>query len=231
MKNLNLLLLFLLGISSSVNAQCISGDCINGSGIWEWESGAVYTGEFEDGNRHGYGHYSFKNGDTYTGEWKNNERHGYGVFHYNGSEKGYKSYAGEWKKNNRSGMGIMTYKNETTIAKFGVWENNKYLYKYKDVGCLKGDCYNGEGVYVWEDGSRYEGNFENGKRSGNGTYYYSGGAKYIGNHANGSRNGQGTYFYPSGNKYTGEWKDEVRVGTGFFYTKEELKELNSFAKD
>lgn len=225
MKNLNLLL-FLFGISSSINAQCISGDCINGFGTWKWH-GAVYTGEFKDGNRNGYGHYSFSSGNTYTGEWKNNERHGYGVYNYH--EEGYKTYAGEWVAGVRTGMGIMYYDDEQISPKFGMWQKNDYLYKYENTGCLKGDCYNGYGIYTWNDGSRYEGNFKNGDRNGQGVYYYNSGAKYIGEQKNDSRNGIGTYYYPTGNKFVGEWKNEHKV-TGIMYSKDGIKEINPLTK-
>ena len=155
MKKVNLLLLFLLGfVSQNVNAQCINGNCINGQGTWKWESGSIYTGEFKNSTRNGYGQYRFKNGAIHIGEWQNNERHGYGVYYYNARSK-YKVYAGEWKESERSGIGIIEFKNDVP-AKFGVWKGNQFLYVYKDTGCIDGDCYTGQGTYVWEDGSRYE---------------------------------------------------------------------------
>ena len=76
---------------------CISGDCDNGSGTWRWESGATYTGEFENGIRNGYGYFRFSNGDEYIGNWKNSRRHGYGVYFYNNKNNTkHKKYAGEW---------------------------------------------------------------------------------------------------------------------------------------
>lgn len=227
MKNLSLLLFF-FGISSSIHAQCVAGNCLDGYGTWKWESGSVYTGEFKDNKPNGYGHYTFSNGDTYTGEWKNNERHGYGVYNYSNKE-GYKSYAGEWKAGARSGMGIMYYKDEKISPKFGMWENNNFLYKYETTGCVEGDCEHGKGVFVWNDGSRYEGDFKNGERNGTGVYYYNSGAKYVGEQKNGGRNGVGTYYYPNGDKFIGEWKDERKV-TGVMHTKDGIKELNSSAK-
>ncbi|MFK7951192.1 MAG: MORN repeat-containing protein [Saprospiraceae bacterium] len=223
MKKVNLFLFFLLGfVTQNLNAQCISGNCINGHGTWKWESGAVYTGTFINGTRYGHGQYTFSNGDVYIGEWQNNQKHGYGVYTFNTSSNQKKLYAGEWIADQRSGIGIMHYKDKTVASKFGVWKKNKFLYKYKGTGCLEGDCYTGFGLYVWNDGSRYEGHFKYGERNGEGVYYYSKGAKYIGNQVNGKRDGQGTYYYPSGSKYVGEWEQEKKHGKGIMYTKENL---------
>nr|MBP8178618.1 hypothetical protein [Spirochaetota bacterium] len=40
----------------------------------------------------------------------------------------------------------------------------------KKVGCIEGKCDEGYGVYVWEDGTMYAGNFKSGKFYGQGTY-------------------------------------------------------------
>lgn len=220
MQNFNLFILVLFVTNISVNAQCVSGDCVNGQGTYQWKSGAFYTGEFVDGVRHGYGFYTYSNGNTYLGEWVNSNREGYGIYTYNDSKL--KSYAGEWKSNSRNGIGILYYKDEKIAVRFGVWEENSYLYKYKKLGCVEGNCFEGKGLYVWNDGSRYEGEFKNGKREGEGVYYYPKGAKYVGTQANGKRNGYGTYYYTNGKKYIGKWKDDMRE-EGTFYTKEGIK--------
>ena len=220
MNKIYTLLVGLLFLSiNSADAQCISGDCKNGIGTWKWEkSGAVYTGQFLNGTRNGYGQYTFGNGDVYVGEWQNNERHGYGVYYYN-TRSLYKMYAGEWRASQRHGIGIMHYDDKNTPIRFGIWKDNNFIHKYEDLGCLEGDCYQGFGVYVWNDGSRYEGNFRNGERNGEGIYYYPKGGKYVGNQVDGKRHGWGTYHYTSGSKYTGEWVYEVREGKGTMFQK------------
>ena len=55
--------------------------------------GNTFTGDFEDGMRHGWGRQTDAGGnDTYIGYFKNGVRHGNG--HYD--SKGFR-YAGEWK--------------------------------------------------------------------------------------------------------------------------------------
>lgn len=231
MKKIHTLFIIFMLLSTITisHARCISGDCINGMGTYQWTSGAIYTGQFQNGNRNGYGQYNFPNGDVYVGEWQNNERHGYGVYFYT-TLADYKSYSGEWEKGLRSGIGIMLFDDEKIAPRFGIWKNNTFVNKYENLGCLEGDCYEGYGIYVWEDGTRYEGNFKEGQRSGEGTYYYSTGAKYVGNQVNGNRHGFGTYYDPSGGKYSGEWVNDEKEGEGTMYEKGQIFQKGKFQK-
>ena len=43
-----------------------------------------------------------------------------------------------------------------------------------------GNCTNGYGTYLFEDGTQYVGLWKNGKYDGHGIYYHSSGEKYIG---------------------------------------------------
>lgn len=193
---------------------CLEGNCRNGISIWQWKSGAKYIGNFEDGKREGYGYFEFKNGDKYIGNWKNNRREGYGVYFYD-SKGAFKKYAGEWKGDERIGIGIMVYTDGE--SQFGVWKENKYQYKYDSTGCINGDCQDGIGVYVWENGSRYEGEYQDGQRHGKGIYYYEKGGKYVGQFKYNRREGFGTYYYTTGNKFQGYWEAEVKHGEGRLY--------------
>lgn len=222
-KILPILSFLMLLIFNTANSQCVSGDCDNGFGTWKWDNGTIYQGEFQNKARGGYGYYLFENGDIYVGEWQNNKRHGYGVYYFS-NHSAYKRYSGEWKANQRSGMGILHYNDDKIAARFGVWEAGEFKYRYEDLGCLEGNCYEGFGVYVWNDGARYEGNFVEGKRNGEGVYYYSKGSKYVGTQENDRRHGWGTYYYASGSKYVGEWVYETKEGRGTFYSKGQIAE-------
>ena len=52
--------------------------------------------------------------------------------------------------------------------------------------CTAGDCIEGYGHYIYKDGSKYMGMFEDGKKSGEGEYVYSDGSTYIGNFIDGT---------------------------------------------
>jgi len=66
------------------------------------------------------------------------------------------------------------------------------------IGCLTGDCADGEGTFAYADGSRYEGQFLNSKPDGWGTFFYIDDDKYIGGFANGYPNGRGTLYHSDG---------------------------------
>ena len=41
--------------------------------------------------------------------------------------------------------------------------------------CIKGDCNNGYGTYTYADGSKYAGEFKDGKKHGQGTFTFASG--------------------------------------------------------
>jgi hypothetical protein len=86
----------------------------------------------------------------------------------------------------------------------------------KYEGMYKNDKYYGRGVYVWTNGSIYDGEWIDGERCGHGTITYESGDKYDGQYRNDKFNGQGTYTWADGCKYVGEWKDGEQSGYGVY---------------
>ncbi len=86
----------------------------------------------------------------------------------------------------------------------------------ESVNCIFGDCSNGYGVYVYDDGDRYEGYFENGIRHGMGNYFYSSGSIYSGMWKNGDKHLFGMYAWADGDFYIGLWKDDERMRHGIY---------------
>ena len=76
------------------------------------------------------------------------------------------------------------------------------------------DNFTGHKSQGFTDGSRYVGDFVNGKRHGKGTNYFADGAQYEGDFKNGYMNGYGVMVYADGEKYEGEWLDGKRHGQG-----------------
>ena len=56
------------------NANCVSGDCINGFGTYVWPSGDKYIGNWKNYKREGAGTSSSPQGDQFTGTWHDNEK-------------------------------------------------------------------------------------------------------------------------------------------------------------
>jgi hypothetical protein len=128
----NLILILALQLSSIVFAQefktytCISGDCTNGFGTYNWAKGETYTGDFKNSKRDGIGTYTNSKGEVFAGAWKNNEwfekgcltgdcENGIGTEVYEGT-----TYIGQFKKGRSHGEGTSIQKNGTTFK--GHWE-------------------------------------------------------------------------------------------------------------
>ena len=102
--------------------------------------------------------------------------------------------------------------------------------------CIKGNCENGYGIFIYSKVDKYDGEWKNGMFNGKGTltseigtlvanwinniptgsviFTSYNGDKYIGEMKNGKQDGFGTYTYPNGDKYSGDWKNGVQDGKG-----------------
>ncbi|WP_010414178.1 hypothetical protein [Leptospira inadai] len=78
----------------------------------------------------------------------------------------------------------------------------------KGSGCKRGDCKQGEGIYVYESRDVYFGRFTNEQRHGWGILAYSDGDKYEGNWSRDLKSGQGTYTFRDGGVFNGRFSGE-----------------------
>lgn len=83
-------------------------------------------------------------------------------------------------------------------------------------GCVAGDCVNGEGIFIYDDKSKYEGAFKDGKRNGKGVFTYVDGEIFEGIYLDGQRNGAGKYSFSNGDSYIGSFKAGLREGKGVY---------------
>jgi len=81
-------------------------------------------------------------------------------------------------------------------------------------GEFKEGKYHGKGQHTLGSGSTYVGEFENGKYHGRGTAKLMSGSTYVGEFRDGKMNGQITFTAANGNKYVGEFKDNRMHGQG-----------------
>ncbi|MEZ4965608.1 MAG: caspase family protein [Saprospiraceae bacterium] len=200
-----LLFSFIIFAIGSLSAQCVSGDCKNGIGTYLYPSGARYTGHFKDGEIHGVGVCYYTDGSKYQGEW---------VYRY------------------PQGRGTKTYSDGT--IRTGLWKKGKPVDEHGKIleeyiarkeeesqddgtniqsGCLSGNCKNGEGIFAYPDGSKYEGHFVNSKFDGQGTFHFANGDQYVGTFKENYPDGQGTRTYANGHEETGEWEQGEFVGS------------------
>ncbi len=173
---------------------CLSGNCNEGFGIKIYDGGGRYEGNFTGGLRNGQGTYYWKEGEKYTGEWTSGLLTGIGTYYYaNGT------------------------------SKFGYWENSEYKGTSRpgqtlSTGCISGNCNDGYGVFVFDNGDRYEGSFKNNNQNGFGTYTWASGNTYAGNWIDGKQNGQGKKTFTDGYIQDGYWKDGSFTGESEQYS-------------
>jgi uncharacterized protein (TIGR02145 family) len=216
-------------------SQCVEGDCNNGYGIYKWESGSKYEGNWVNGSRTGKGKYTWNDGSNYDGEfimnkhwgygrceWQsgdiyegnflNNIMHGFGTMIYANGE----IYEGNWVSGMRTGKGKQTLKDGE--IKEGNFVNGE-LFNFHSPNlenstlCISGNCIDGIGIYKWPEGNVYVGEFKNGAIWGYGEKTFTSGLKYYGEWINNEMTGTGIYYFTNGDKYEGEFvKDKI---TGF----------------
>lgn len=178
-----------------LNAQCVSGNCTNGKGTYIQQNGAVYVGEFQNGEIHGYGICDYPDGSQYKGEWAHRYPDGRGTMVY--PDGTYRT--GLWSK------GRPIDKNGNPIKASLLAKSSQNDGLAIQSGCLEGDCRNGIGTYAYPDGSKYIGYFSDGKPARQGTFYYPNGDKYKGSFKNGYPHGKGTLFHAAGGEKKGRW--------------------------
>ncbi len=97
--------------------------------------------------------------------------------------------------------------------------------------CLSGQCVNGQGSYLFDNGDLYTGKWHNGQRHGTGTLTKTNGEKYIGEWRHNNMTGTGTFYYLDGTKYTGEWLENQRHGEGSLIETNGDKYVGSWRND
>ncbi len=80
-------------------------------------------------------------------------------------------------------------------------------------GCIQGNCDNGEGILVLENGIKYVGQFQNGKYEGIGICYWpNGGGRYQGEWKNNLPHGKGSRLLSTGKMQAGWFENGIFVG-------------------
>lgn len=155
-----LLLCSLSGMSvHAAMAQCLSGDCKNGTGKYDFGY-ATYTGSFKNGKPEGQGTMDYGGGEKYTGGFRNGKEDGEGILY---------SASGSSKVVYREGFKVSTEKVQPVVV-----GGNKSLAAQPD-NCISGDCVNGFGKMAFSSGNSYEGHFRNGKFQGQGEFRFASG--------------------------------------------------------
>ena len=188
MKNFLCAIAFSVIFINFTAAQCLEGDCEEGTGIIQSDNGNKYSGTFHHGRMHGKGTLILTNGNSYNGDWMNGLREGVGIYTFSNGNV----YTGSFRKNKFYGDGTMTFRS-----------GNKY------VGSWENDQPNGNGIYYFTTNDRYEGNFVSGKFNGTGTMYYNTKEVYVGEWKDNARQGFGTLKKSNGEIFSGQWENGI----------------------
>lgn len=202
--------------TTATNSSNCEGDCENGWGKHTTSQG-VYNGFWVNGTKNGFGYYTWSNKDTYYGNWEANYMQGPGVYKYANGDQ----FMGTFLKNKFHGEAIVSFKSTAEIQ-YNYYENSTFVktldFKNNAVtsGCVNGDCANGFGKYVFNDGGIYLGTFTNYKLK-RGTYLFPDGSTYFGDFNTLSQHhGYGFIsLKDTGIFYYGQWKNNKYDGRGY----------------
>lgn len=87
----------------------------------------------------------------------------------------------------------------------------------------------GLGIYVWNDGRKYEGLYRDDKKHGFGIYQWADGRQYEGFWFRGKQHGLGTYLVTKEQKVKyGLWEDGKRIE---WFTEDQMREINKMNHD
>lgn len=192
MKRFGCLILLILSIKFSYT-QCLSGDCKNGFGKFDYGY-AIYTGNFLNSKPDGQGIMDYGGGDKFEGSFTVGQENGKGVL---------------YKKNVPKSVTYSKGKLQTNTELISVGANAP-----KIDGCIKGDCYNGYGeLQFFASGNVFKGNFENGTLQGAGTFYFKEGNVLKANYKDGKPT-EGELTYSTGEVFTGSFNEDGTPKTG-----------------
>lgn len=227
--------IFYLGTKDKVYSGNWKDGDFHGQGTTFHPNGAIrYTGNWKEGKKNGTGSFSNDQGfKRYEGDWKNNIEHGEGMAYYPNGDR----FEGAFQEGKKHGKGTLFFSNEDEFT--ANWHNgviigegqlkvanNSMSHRQGAADlipsrCLvSGDCKTGFGIIQYDNGSRYEGNFKEGKFDGQGKFYNMDGVLiYEGTYANHQREGKGISYFSSGTKqFEGTWVNNEPSKSGKYYS-------------
>ncbi|MBF0187740.1 MAG: zinc-ribbon domain-containing protein [Magnetococcales bacterium] len=185
--------------------RCVQGNCWEGKGTYVFEDGSRYQGEWMLGEQHGQGTHIYANGNKFVGSWKNG-RKGRGAKHLVFADIIKRQQEERRALEKRAQERAQKKQDQARIA-----DTIAEAQSSGKVGCIMGDCENGQGVFMFNGGDVYQGDFTEGARHGNGTYRFKSGDVYKGGWNNNTKHGVGMVRFANGTVMRGRWVDDKVV--------------------
>ena len=180
----------------------------NGFFVQRWNDGKYLLGHYEKGKIDGWAQLNNLK-IKMEGQFSQNKINGYGEVYNMEDNKLLKGY---WINGILGGVGLE--------------KGPDYIY----FGYFIKSDKNGYGTQIWDDKSKYEGEWKDNEFSGYGIYYFPDGRKYIGEWEHSVKNGFGKYSWPDGKIYVGYFENDKKDGFGIYYLKKNHYIIN-FWKD
>jgi hypothetical protein len=215
---------------ANLYAQCRSGNCANGNGLFRFTNGDTYNGTWYNNQPNGKGIYLFSSKERYEGEFVKGKFEGQGIMHYPDGVR----YIGGWRNNRKHGQGKLVA-TDGRIIREGQWNNGEFSATPSGGGqpvtqttrptntvtpdkpaanrnqitgltnCASTYCRSGRGYYDYPDGSRWVGEFKDGLPFGRGICHYANGDRYDGQWQHNAPYGEGVMYFASGRAYGAVW--------------------------
>lgn len=206
--------------------------CFAGNGVFTYNTGSVYTGQWGKNHMQGTGVLKIPGEGTFKGEFAESKKCGVGTFTWDDGTV----YSGEWKNDQMDGQGI--YRSSDGITYEGIFKENRFwdgtCRFVNDTGSYSARYKNWNIDILsiqFSDGTTYSGDTDGNTLCGQGTMHFPNGDRYTGNFTDGMRNGQGTYMWSNGNIYNGSWKDDAMQGSGIYKYSDESYAQGEFKKN
>jgi len=203
------LALYSMGVFDSGKLLMVSGKEFDAGGF-------LYSGGLEDGSFSGNGIIEYGDGDSYSGGFVDGRFHGRAVFASSGADNGTGwRFVGEFRDGLPSN-GSFFFSDGTQVSFDNASNTNTFIgQSWQYAGRFNENGQNGPGVFVFEDGFVYDGDFTDGLANWEGTLTDAeGNVIYSGEIRNGYFDGIGVYFSPDGWSYEGSFKNGLFDGEG-----------------
>lgn len=192
---------------------------MNGEGVFEFNTGEQYEGEWDTNQMDGNGTFRYTTG-SYEGEFEESDREGVGTFKWDDGAV----YKGSWENDCLSGTGVLTTKDKAVFD--GTFSDNAFYSGELKIDNNKEKCTiefsegsPGKIDAEFDNGDKYTGEFslKDSTIEGKGKMSFKGVGSYNGSYDNGLRSGQGKFTWKDGSYYQGQWKKDKMSGEGKYY--------------